>query len=59
MEKEEALERMIAVYGKDSKMIKFLNDYLKTWESNEWNRTTLKILVESHELAPCKELITK
>lgn len=49
------INRMIAIYGEEDKLIKDFTTMCKAWEENDWNNKCLRILVEAHEASPYKK----
>ena len=50
--RENLIDRMIRIYGYESKITINFCRICETWEDNSWNNKCLSIMVQSHEAAP-------
>lgn len=46
------IDRMIAIYGMEHTLVIQFCRLCEEYESNEWNDTALRLLVEAHEADP-------
>lgn len=49
------INRMIAIYGEEDRLIKEFITVCESWEENDWNNKCLQILVEAHEASPFRK----